>query len=99
LLSLDDSHRKICTAISMAMASIAVYDWPENWPDLLPFLLKLISDQTNMNGGESLIHSCSTQPDDLFFFFFLPSLFLCMGLAYYIPLLYGMELYPFFLHC
>jgi hypothetical protein len=81
----------------MAMASIAVYDWPENWPDLLPFLLKLISDQTNMNGGESLIHSCSAQPDDLLFFF--PSLFLCMGLAYYIPLLYGMEFYPFYLHC
>jgi hypothetical protein len=59
----------------MAMASIAVYDWPENWPDLLPFLLKLISDQTNMNGGESLIHSCSTQPDDLFFFFFFFSPF------------------------
>jgi hypothetical protein len=92
----------------MAMASIAVYDWPENWPDLLPFLLKLISDQTNMNGGESLIHSCSTQPDDngssgflfsslsLSFFFF----FLCvLGLAYYIPLLYGMKFYPFYLHC
>ncbi|GMY26745.1 importin-9 isoform X3, partial [Fagus crenata] len=50
LMSLDDSHRKICTAISMAVASIAVYDWPEEWPDLLPFLLKLISDQTKMNG-------------------------------------------------
>ncbi|KAB1206509.1 Importin-9 [Morella rubra] len=50
LMSLDDSQRKICTAISMAVASIAVYDWPENWPDLLPFLLKLISDKNNMNG-------------------------------------------------
>ncbi|GAV80225.1 IBN_N domain-containing protein [Cephalotus follicularis] len=50
LSSLDDSYRKICTAISMAVASIAVYDWPEDWPDLLPFLLKLMSDQTNMNG-------------------------------------------------
>uniref|UniRef100_A0A7N2R1H7 Importin N-terminal domain-containing protein n=1 Tax=Quercus lobata TaxID=97700 RepID=A0A7N2R1H7_QUELO len=51
LMSLDDPQRKICTAISMAVASIAVYDWPEEWPDLLPFLLKLISDQTNMNGA------------------------------------------------
>jgi hypothetical protein len=56
-MSLDDSHRKICTAISMAVASIAVYDWPEEWPDLLPFLLKLISDQNKMNGGESFIYS------------------------------------------
>lgn len=54
LLSLDDSNRKICTAISMAVASIAVYDWPEGWPDLLPFLLKLMNDQRNMNGGTVL---------------------------------------------
>lgn len=50
LSSVDDTHRKICTAISMAVASIAAYDWPEDWPDLLPFLLKLITDQSNMNG-------------------------------------------------
>ncbi|KAH9772089.1 Importin N-terminal domain-containing protein [Citrus sinensis] len=50
LSSLNDTHRKICTAISMAVASIAAYDWPEDWPDLLPFLLKLITDQSNMNG-------------------------------------------------
>ncbi|CAL5350037.1 unnamed protein product [Camellia sinensis] len=50
LLLLDDSQRKICTAVSMAVASIAHYDWPEDWPDLMPLLLKLISDQTNING-------------------------------------------------
>ncbi|XP_004490293.1 uncharacterized protein [Cicer arietinum] len=50
LLTLDDPHRKICTAIGMAVASIAVYDWPESWPDLLPFLLNLIKNQTNLNG-------------------------------------------------
>uniref|UniRef100_A0A803L7D5 Importin N-terminal domain-containing protein n=1 Tax=Chenopodium quinoa TaxID=63459 RepID=A0A803L7D5_CHEQI len=50
LLCLDDTHRKICTAVSMAVASIAYYDWPEDWPELLPFLMKLINDQTNMNG-------------------------------------------------
>nr|KYP60289.1 Importin-9 [Cajanus cajan] len=50
LLTLDDPHRKICTAIGMAVASIAVHDWPELWPDLLPFLLNLINNQTNFNG-------------------------------------------------
>ncbi|KAL4375412.1 hypothetical protein AHAS_Ahas05G0279200 [Arachis hypogaea] len=50
LLALDDGHRKICTAIGMAVASIAVYDWPESWPDLLPVLLNLINNQTNLNG-------------------------------------------------
>ena len=62
LLSLDDSNRKICTAISMAVSSIAHYDWPEDWPDLLPFLLKLINDQTNINGGKSLEFQASTNP-------------------------------------
>lgn len=42
----------------MAIASIAVYDWPENWPDLLPFLLKLINDRTNVSGGKSLGWLC-----------------------------------------
>lgn len=55
--SLDDSHRKICTAISMDISSIATYDWPEEWPELLPFLLKLISDQNNINGGIFLFSS------------------------------------------
>lgn len=42
----------------MAVASVAHYDWPEDWPDLLPFLLKLINDQTNVNAGKSfLTHS------------------------------------------
>ncbi|CAL5189135.1 unnamed protein product [Lathyrus oleraceus] len=50
LLALDDPHRKICTAIGMAVASIAMYDWPEIWSDLLPFLLNLINNQTNLNG-------------------------------------------------
>lgn len=51
LMALDDSHGKICTAASMAVASIAHYDWPEEWPELMPFLLKLISGQSNMHGG------------------------------------------------
>ncbi|KAK2375954.1 ARM repeat superfamily protein [Trifolium repens] len=50
LLTLDDPHRKICTAIGMAVASIAAYDWPELWSDLLPFLLNLINNQANLNG-------------------------------------------------
>ncbi|XP_039044693.1 importin-9-like [Hibiscus syriacus] len=50
LSTLDDPSRKLCTAISMAIASIAVYDWPESWLDLLDFLLKLIGDQSDLNG-------------------------------------------------
>lgn len=52
LTSLDDSHGKIRTAISMAVAAIGQQDWPEEWPELLPLLLKLISDQNNGNGGK-----------------------------------------------
>ncbi|KAK8940885.1 hypothetical protein KSP39_PZI010363 [Platanthera zijinensis] len=51
LPTLDDPNRKIRTAISMAIVSIAEYDWPDDWPELLPFLLKLISAQNNISGG------------------------------------------------
>ncbi|KAG5066556.1 hypothetical protein JHK86_010287 [Glycine max] len=50
LLALNDPHKKICTTIGMVVASIAMHDWLELWPDLLPFLLNLINNQTNMNG-------------------------------------------------
>lgn len=46
---LDDSHGKIRTAVGMAIASIASCDWPEEWPDLMEFLLRYINDQTDMN--------------------------------------------------
>ncbi|KAM4120044.1 hypothetical protein ACJW30_03G103900 [Castanea mollissima] len=65
LMSLDDPQRKICTAISMAVASIAVYDWPEEWPDLLPSLLKLISDQSNMNGVHGALRCLALLSGDL----------------------------------
>ncbi|KAJ0037329.1 hypothetical protein Pint_23386 [Pistacia integerrima] len=65
LSSLDDSHRKICTAISMAVASVAIYDWPEDWPDLLPILLKLITDQTNMNGVHGALRCLALLSGDL----------------------------------
>ncbi|KAG4195575.1 hypothetical protein ERO13_A06G118000v2 [Gossypium hirsutum] len=60
LSTLDDPNRKLCTAISMAVVAIAIYDWPESWPDLLPFLLKLIGDQTSMNGGVEKERGCNS---------------------------------------
>ncbi|KAJ4837415.1 hypothetical protein Tsubulata_022493 [Turnera subulata] len=65
LSSLDDSHRRICTAISMAITTVAVYDWPEDWPDLLPFLMKLINDQSNVNGVHGALRCLSLLSGDL----------------------------------
>ncbi|XP_062111240.1 uncharacterized protein LOC133822814 isoform X2 [Humulus lupulus] len=65
LLSLDDSYRKMCTAISMAIATIALQDWPEDWPDLLPYLLKLINDQTNRDGVHGALRCLALLSDDL----------------------------------
>lgn len=65
LLALDDPHGKICTAVGMAIASIAHYDWPEDWPNLLPLLLKLISDQANMNGVHGALKCLALISDDL----------------------------------
>ncbi|XP_077222247.1 ARM repeat superfamily protein isoform X1 [Tasmannia lanceolata] len=49
----------------MAIASIAQYDWPENWPDLLPLLLKLIGDQTNMYGVRGALRCLALISGDL----------------------------------
>ena len=51
LTSLDDSNGKIRTAIGMAVAAIGQNEWPEDCLELHPFLLKLIGDQSNGNGG------------------------------------------------
>ncbi|OMO75449.1 hypothetical protein CCACVL1_16170 [Corchorus capsularis] len=81
LSTVDDPSRKLCTAISMAISSIAVYDWPESWPDLLPFLLKLIGDQSNMNGvhgGLRCLALLSGDLDDTMIPTLVPVLFPCL---------------------
>ncbi|XP_057962818.1 uncharacterized protein LOC131154215 [Malania oleifera] len=91
LLSLDDSHRKISTAISMAVASIAQYDWPDDWPDLLPFLLKLINDQTNMSGVHGALRCLallSADLDDTVLPTVVPILFPCLHTIVSSPQIY-----------
>ncbi|XP_026658254.1 importin-9 isoform X2 [Phoenix dactylifera] len=65
LPSLDDSHGKIRTAVGMAVVSIAQCDWPEDWPELLPFLLKLISDQSNISGVRGALRCLALLSGDL----------------------------------
>lgn len=65
LPSLEDSHGKIRTAIGMAIASIAQYDWPENWAELLPFLLNRISDQSKIDGVRGALKCLALLSDDL----------------------------------
>ncbi|KAK9091071.1 hypothetical protein Sjap_024248 [Stephania japonica] len=81
LLSLNDDHGKICTAISMAIASIAQYDWPEDWSELLPALLNLISDQTSMSGVRGALRCLallSVDLDDRSVPGLVPALFPCL---------------------
>ncbi|XP_020110615.1 importin-9 isoform X3 [Ananas comosus] len=65
LPSLNDPHRKIRTAIGMGIASIAQYDWPEGWPELLPFLLNLISDRGNRDGVHGALRCLALLSSDL----------------------------------
>ncbi|XP_042485263.1 uncharacterized protein LOC122065530 [Macadamia integrifolia] len=91
LFSLDDPHGKICTAVGMAVASIAHYDWPEEWPDLLPFLLKLIGDPTNMNGvrgGLRCLALLSGDLDDTVVPKLVPVLFPCLHTVVSSPQIY-----------
>ncbi|KAI7756241.1 hypothetical protein M8C21_007220, partial [Ambrosia artemisiifolia] len=81
LLSLDDPHRKICTAIGMAVASVAHHDWPDEWPDLLSYLMKLINDQSNtnaVNGALKCLALISADLDDKLVPRIIPVLFPCL---------------------
>ncbi|XP_065880084.1 uncharacterized protein [Euphorbia lathyris] len=92
LASLDDPHKKICTAISMAIASIAMYDWPENWTDLFPSLLKLITNQTNLNGvhgGLRCLALISGDMDDTMVPTLIPALFPCLHTIVSSPQIYN----------
>ncbi|KAJ8548086.1 hypothetical protein K7X08_021322 [Anisodus acutangulus] len=88
---LDDPHRKICTAIGMAVASIAHYDWPEDWPDLLPSLMKCITDQTNMNAVHGALRCfalVSADLDDKMVPKLVPVLFPCLHTIVSSPQIY-----------
>ncbi|GAB2226534.1 hypothetical protein Droror1_Dr00022344 [Drosera rotundifolia] len=81
LLSLDDPQRKVCTAISMAVACVANYDWPEHWPDFLPFIMKLFTDYSNMNGVHGALRCLalvSVDLDDKVVPALVPTLFPCL---------------------
>ncbi|CAI9096342.1 OLC1v1032456C3 [Oldenlandia corymbosa var. corymbosa] len=81
LASIDDPHRKICTAVSMAVAAVARFDWPEDWPDLLPFILKLINDKSNANavhGALRCLALLSSDFDDKTVPSLVPVLFPCL---------------------
>ncbi|KVH96324.1 Armadillo-like helical [Cynara cardunculus var. scolymus] len=95
LLSLDDPHRKICTAISMAVASVAHHDWPDEWPELLPFLLKLINDQSNtnaVNGALRCLALLSADLDDKLVPRIIPVLFPCLHTIVSSPQIYDKPL-------
>ncbi|XP_073131458.1 uncharacterized protein [Henckelia pumila] len=82
LLSLlDDPHKKICTAVSVAVSTIAQYDWPDDWPDLAPFLLSLINDQSKLNAVHGAIRCLaliSSDMDDKMVPKLIPVLFPCL---------------------
>ncbi|KAI3502659.1 hypothetical protein L1887_30874 [Cichorium endivia] len=95
LLSLDDPHRKICTAISMAVASVASHDWPDEWPELLPFLMKLINDQSNanaVNGALRCLALLSADLDDKLVPKIIPVLFPCLHAIVSSPQIYDKPL-------
>ncbi|KAK9105467.1 hypothetical protein Scep_022311 [Stephania cephalantha] len=95
LLSLNDDHGKICTAISMAIASIAQYDWPEDWSELLPALLALISDQTSMSGVRGALRCLallSVDLDDRSVPGLVPALFPCLHKVVSSPEIYDKTL-------
>ena len=55
---LSDDIPKIRTAVGMAIASIAKWDWPEKWPELLPGLVGMLRTRSSPHAGAaSLQHT------------------------------------------
>lgn len=65
LASLDDPNKKICTAVSVAVSIIAQYDWPDDWSELVPFLLSLINDQTKLNAVHGALRCLALLTSDM----------------------------------
>ncbi|KAK4430148.1 Importin-9 [Sesamum alatum] len=81
LALLDDPYKKMCTAVSVAVSTIAQYDWPDDWPELVPFLLSLINDQTKLNavhGALRCLALISSDMDDKMVPKIVPVLFPCL---------------------
>ncbi|KAK6134049.1 hypothetical protein DH2020_032194 [Rehmannia glutinosa] len=95
LASLDDPFKKICTAVSMAVSAIAQYDWPDDWPELVPFLLNLINDQTKLNavhGALRCLSLLSSDMDDKMVPNLVPVLFPCLHTIVSSPQIYDKSL-------
>ncbi|KAI8057853.1 armadillo-type protein [Syncephalis plumigaleata] len=61
LVGLGDSERNIRTAFASVVAKIAHQDWPEQWPNLLDSLIKLLR-----NGNVGLTHGVLVSLYELF---------------------------------
>ncbi|PIN25923.1 hypothetical protein CDL12_01337 [Handroanthus impetiginosus] len=95
LASLDDPYKKICTAISVAVSTIAHYDWPDDWPELVPFLLSLINDQAKLNavhGALRCLALLSSDMDDMMVPKIVPALFPCLYTIVSSPQIYDKSL-------
>ncbi|GER36021.1 importin beta-2 subunit family protein [Striga asiatica] len=91
LALLDDPSKEIRTAVSVAVSAIARYDWPE----LVPFLLTLISDKSKLNGvhGALLCLSLlSSDMDDKMVPQLVPDLFPCLHQMMSSPQIYDKSL-------
>lgn len=51
LATTQEANRKVKAAASYAVSKIAAADFPEEWPDLLPTLLHIISDPNSNDGA------------------------------------------------
>lgn len=51
---LGDESSKVRTAVAMAVAAIARWDCPQQWPGLIPGLVQAITAKKNANMGEGV---------------------------------------------
>eukprot|EP00850_Spirogloea_muscicola_P022721 SM000308S11831 [mRNA] locus=s308:17944:27143:- [translate_table: standard] len=76
--ALEVRERRLQTAIGMAIIAIAQFDWPQEWPELMPILVESIADPSNqlrVHGALQCLAMLSDDIDDTQLPLLVPKLF------------------------
>eukprot|EP00850_Spirogloea_muscicola_P011509 SM000071S21133 [mRNA] locus=s71:549187:558314:- [translate_table: standard] len=63
--ALEVRERRLQTAIGMAIIAIAQFDWPQEWPELMPILVESIADPSNQLRVHGALQCLALLSDDI----------------------------------
>eukprot|EP00850_Spirogloea_muscicola_P006749 SM000032S12133 [mRNA] locus=s32:671386:680543:- [translate_table: standard] len=63
--ALEFRERRLQTAVGMAIIAIAHFDWPQEWPELMPILVESIADPSNQLRVHGALQCLALLSDDI----------------------------------